>query len=297
MGVPGPGRGRDRRLLLQPARLGGLRPGVQRREPPRLGTRARCATCWPAWTRSSPTGSPTRIASGVTGGSYGGYLTNWIVGHDQRFRAAMTCRWVSDMSILFTTGDISGGDWAAARVRVHAVGRTRPTTARSRRSPTPTGSGRRCSSSIPRSDIRTTIAQAEALFTVLRSLPPAGPPAARARGDARADALRDAVSAGSRTCAIVERLVPPLPGRRQARHAAAPQGPRRPLSRWRLPLRSTTNGRKALEEPRHVDQSTPSRRGRANASRITPSTSGCRPGVDGRTLAGSAGPRCILTVP
>ena len=39
LGVPGPGRGRDRRLLLQPARLGGLRPGVQRREPPRLGPR------------------------------------------------------------------------------------------------------------------------------------------------------------------------------------------------------------------------------------------------------------------
>ena len=27
---------------------------------------------------------PDRL--GVTGGSYGGYLTNWIVGHDQRFR-------------------------------------------------------------------------------------------------------------------------------------------------------------------------------------------------------------------
>ena len=27
---------------------------------------------------------PDRL--GVTGGSYGGYLTNWIVGHDRRFR-------------------------------------------------------------------------------------------------------------------------------------------------------------------------------------------------------------------
>ena len=53
---------------------------------------------------------PDRL--GVTGGSYGGYLTNWIVGHDQRFRAAMTCRCVSDMAMLFLTGDISGGDWA-----------------------------------------------------------------------------------------------------------------------------------------------------------------------------------------
>ncbi|MEP6639867.1 MAG: S9 family peptidase, partial [Chloroflexota bacterium] len=53
---------------------------------------------------------PDRL--GLTGGSYGGYLTSWIVGHDQRFRAAMTCRSVNDMSTQFLTGDISGGDWA-----------------------------------------------------------------------------------------------------------------------------------------------------------------------------------------
>ena len=74
---------------------------------------------------------PDRL--GVTGGSYGGYLTNWIVGHDQRFRAAMTCRSVSDMGVLFTTGDIAGGDWAQARIRRDAVGRPRRTSARSRR--------------------------------------------------------------------------------------------------------------------------------------------------------------------
>jgi dipeptidyl aminopeptidase/acylaminoacyl peptidase len=35
----------------------------------------------------------------VTGGSYGGYMTNWIVGHTDRFRAAVTfrsiCNWIS----------------------------------------------------------------------------------------------------------------------------------------------------------------------------------------------------------
>ena len=36
---------------------------------------------------------PARL--GVTGGSYGGYLTNWIVGHTDRFAAAMTCRSVT----------------------------------------------------------------------------------------------------------------------------------------------------------------------------------------------------------
>lgn len=33
---------------------------------------------------------------GVTGGSYGGYLTNWIVGHTDRFKAAVTLRSVAN---------------------------------------------------------------------------------------------------------------------------------------------------------------------------------------------------------
>jgi dipeptidyl aminopeptidase/acylaminoacyl peptidase len=33
---------------------------------------------------------------GVTGGSYGGYLTNWIVGHTNRFKAAVTLRSISN---------------------------------------------------------------------------------------------------------------------------------------------------------------------------------------------------------
>ena len=40
VGVPAPRGGRDQRLLLQPARFRGLRRGVQRRQPPRLGTRS-----------------------------------------------------------------------------------------------------------------------------------------------------------------------------------------------------------------------------------------------------------------
>ena len=47
---------------------------------------------------------------GVTGGSYGGYLTNWIVGHDRRFAAAFTARSVSDMTSLALTGDLAGID-------------------------------------------------------------------------------------------------------------------------------------------------------------------------------------------
>ena len=49
----------------------------------------------------------------MTGGSYGGYLTNWIIGKSQRFKAALTCRSCVDMRTLFYTGDISGGEWAS----------------------------------------------------------------------------------------------------------------------------------------------------------------------------------------
>ncbi|MCG3128734.1 MAG: Dipeptidyl-peptidase 5 [Phycisphaerae bacterium] len=42
---------------------------------------------------------------GVTGGSYGGYMTNWVVGHTQRFKAAVTQRSVVNMESMFGTSD------------------------------------------------------------------------------------------------------------------------------------------------------------------------------------------------
>lgn len=42
---------------------------------------------------------------GVTGGSYGGFMTNWIVGHSDRFRAAVTQRSVVNLTSLFGTSD------------------------------------------------------------------------------------------------------------------------------------------------------------------------------------------------
>lgn len=47
---------------------------------------------------------PNRL--GVTGGSYGGYLTNWIIGHTDRFAAAITDRCVSDFYSMYGTSDI-----------------------------------------------------------------------------------------------------------------------------------------------------------------------------------------------
>lgn len=52
---------------------------------------------------------------GVTGGSYGGFMTNWIVGHTNRFKAAVTqrsiCNWlsfygVSDIGYFFTKWEL-----------------------------------------------------------------------------------------------------------------------------------------------------------------------------------------------
>ncbi len=109
---------------------------------------------------------PDRL--GVTGGSYGGYLTNWIVGHDRRFAAAMTCRSVSDMSMLFLTGDIAGGDWA--ELEFEGTPWTDPDYFREI-SPLTYADRIRTPLLIQHAerDIRTTIGQAEALFTVLRT--------------------------------------------------------------------------------------------------------------------------------
>jgi dipeptidyl aminopeptidase/acylaminoacyl peptidase len=109
---------------------------------------------------------PERL--GVTGGSYGGYLTNWIVAHDQRFSAAITCRSVSDMAMLFLTGDISGGDWA--EIEFGATPWEDPAYFREI-SPLTYATEIRTPLLIQHSerDLRTTVGQAEALFTVLRS--------------------------------------------------------------------------------------------------------------------------------
>jgi dipeptidyl aminopeptidase/acylaminoacyl peptidase len=42
---------------------------------------------------------------GVTGGSYGGYMTNWIVGHTPRFKAAVTQRSVVNLESFFGSSD------------------------------------------------------------------------------------------------------------------------------------------------------------------------------------------------
>ncbi len=59
---------------------------------------------------------------GIAGGSYGGFMTNWAIGHTDRFRAAVTDRsissWISmwgtsDIGPYFTDDQIGGDPWQA----------------------------------------------------------------------------------------------------------------------------------------------------------------------------------------
>jgi dipeptidyl aminopeptidase/acylaminoacyl peptidase len=44
---------------------------------------------------------------GVTGGSYGGYMTVWIIGHTDRFQAAVGQRVVSNLTSMWGSSDIN----------------------------------------------------------------------------------------------------------------------------------------------------------------------------------------------
>ncbi len=106
---------------------------------------------------------------GVTGGSYGGYLTSWIVGHDQRFKAAITCRSVNDLVSQMMTGDIAGPEFG--RLEFGAAPWEDPGLYR-QQSPLTYAEDIHTPLLIQHSekDLRTPIGQGEELFTVLRSL-------------------------------------------------------------------------------------------------------------------------------
>jgi dipeptidyl aminopeptidase/acylaminoacyl peptidase len=60
-----------------------------------------------AWTdhiAALPYIDETRL--GVTGGSYGGYMTNWIIGHTDRFAAAVTQRSLTNLTSFNGSSDI-----------------------------------------------------------------------------------------------------------------------------------------------------------------------------------------------
>lgn len=104
---------------------------------------------------------------GVTGGSYGGYMTNWIIGHTDRFRAAVTQRSVVNLHSMGGTCDFSfadseyfgGNSWSAPE-RFHA------------QSPLSHLEGVQTPLLIIHSegDLRCPIEQAEQLFAALKNL-------------------------------------------------------------------------------------------------------------------------------
>ena len=60
---------------------------------------------WVDFVQQKPYIDPARM--GVTGGSYGGYMTNWIIGHTDRFRAAVTQRSVSNLISMYGSSDFN----------------------------------------------------------------------------------------------------------------------------------------------------------------------------------------------
>jgi dipeptidyl aminopeptidase/acylaminoacyl peptidase len=106
---------------------------------------------------------------GVTGGSYGGYLTSWIVGHTDRFKAAVTCRSVNDMVSQMLSGDIGGPTFGLFEYGVHPW---EDWDLYRRHSPLTYAPNVTTPLLIQHSekDLRCTITQAEELFAVLRSL-------------------------------------------------------------------------------------------------------------------------------
>jgi len=55
------------------------------------------------WMQQHPSISPGQM--GVMGGSYGGYMTNWVVGHTDAYRAAITDRCVSNLVSMAGSSD------------------------------------------------------------------------------------------------------------------------------------------------------------------------------------------------
>ncbi len=106
---------------------------------------------------------------GVTGGSYGGYLTAWIVGHTDRFAAAVSCRGVYDLTSQMLSGDLGGPTFGHHEFGVHPW--DDPDLYR-RHSPL-TYADRMVTPLLiqhAENDLRCPITQAEELFATLRSM-------------------------------------------------------------------------------------------------------------------------------
>jgi dipeptidyl aminopeptidase/acylaminoacyl peptidase len=110
---------------------------------------------------------PARL--GVTGGSYGGYLTAWMIGHTDRYAAAVACRGVYDMTSEMLSGDLGGPNFGRYEFGVQPW--EDPELYRAV-SPLTYAARMRTPLLIQHAeqDLRCPITQAEELFSVLRSM-------------------------------------------------------------------------------------------------------------------------------
>jgi dipeptidyl aminopeptidase/acylaminoacyl peptidase len=104
---------------------------------------------------------------GVLGGSYGGFMTSWIVGHTDRFRAAISERAVNNMVSAFGSSDLF---WAfEGQFGSHMFEDTQAWLERS-----PSTYARNITTPLlilhSENDLRCNVEQAEHLFTILRLL-------------------------------------------------------------------------------------------------------------------------------
>jgi dipeptidyl aminopeptidase/acylaminoacyl peptidase len=108
---------------------------------------------------------PERL--GVLGGSYGGYMTTWIVGHTDRFQAACSERACNDLLLQWGSADIGWvfrGYWGAHWFEAPDVYRKMSPTTYAQEITTP------LLILHSEEDLRCPIGNAEELFTILRLL-------------------------------------------------------------------------------------------------------------------------------
>ena len=155
---------------------------------------------------------PQRL--GVTGGSYGGYLAAWMIGHTDRYAAAVACRGVYDMTSEMLSGDLGGPNFGRYEFGAQPwedpelYRQVSPLTLRHRDAHAAAHPARRAGPALPHHPGR------GALLRAALAAPP-GAAHAHARREPRADAQRLAVPS-HREPRAHPRLVRPLPGGRSA---------------------------------------------------------------------------------
>ena len=105
--IPEPRRAGRVRAVLESARLERHERRVHEREPRRLGRKDYMDLMKVTdWAAARADVDSTKM--GVTGGSYGGFMTAWITGHTTRFKAAQTDRMISDWTYWWGASDAQG---------------------------------------------------------------------------------------------------------------------------------------------------------------------------------------------